>query len=166
MKTKIIAAIATLGSAMLGLTAEAKADFLVLCPTGGFTAAWSHTAGFQFSGPFAFGSIKELLIPPTRFLNCHITANEPISISYATTGVCGGTINMSASSAVFGRTELFQSFAQPTSAFTDGRTCTLEADVNFLTVTLEMSEQCSSLNNGLGWSCPDSAHQVLPEFGG
>lgn len=166
MNIKSICAIATLAGATLTLSADARADFLVLCPTGGFTASWSHTGGSQFTGPFAFDTVKELLIPPTRFLTCHIAADSTVSVSYPSTGVCGGTVNMSAKSAVFGRNELFQSFAQPTSAFTDGQVCVLEADVNFLEVTVVMSENCESRNDGQGWNCPDSASQVLPEFGG
>ncbi|HKO90203.1 MAG TPA: hypothetical protein VJU61_03560 [Polyangiaceae bacterium] len=166
MNTKIITAIATLGCAMLGLTSEAKADFLVLCPTGGFTGAWTHTEGFQFSGPHAIPSQKELRVPPTRFLNCGINLSQLISISYATPGVCGGTVSLSAPSAVFRRPELFQSATLPARSFTNGRVCTLEVDVSSFTLSLEMTEECGSLSSGNGWSCPDSARQVVPEFGG
>jgi hypothetical protein len=163
---KTFCAIATVAGATLAMSPDARADFLVICPTGGFTAAWSHTGGTQFDFPISFDSSKQLLIPPTRFLTCRINADFNLSVSYPTPGVCGGTVSMFARSAVFGRPELFQSFAQPASAFTDGQVCTLEADVSFLDVTVVMSENCESRNDGQGWDCPDSASQVVPEFGG
>jgi len=165
MNTKIITAIATFGCALLGLTAEARADFLVLCPNGGYNAAWSHTAGVQFTGPFTLVSRKQLEIRPTRVLRCDILSRETISLSYATTGQCGGTVSMSAPSAVFGRNELFQSGPLPTTPSSSGGVCTLKADLFFADMELEMSERCESVGT-IGWSCPDSARQVLPEFGG
>lgn len=166
MNIRNISAIATFAGAMLGMSEEARADFLVLCPIGGLTAVWTHTAGFNFAGPFNLSSTSEFVIPDTRFLNCHIIADSTLSLSYPNPGTCGGVINMSGTSPVFGRNEFFQSFSEPAFATASGNTCILEADVNFMTISVEMSEACDRLNSGLGWSCPDGARQIVRDFGG
>jgi hypothetical protein len=163
---KTLCAIATFACAMIGMSGDARADFRVLCPTGNFTASWDHTGGFSFSGPFSFDSNKELLVTDTRFLKCFINADFNLTLNYRNPGTCGGTVNMSSTSAVFGRNELFQSGPQPVEGTAIGGSCFFNADVNFMEISLEMSEACESLSSGQGWTCPDTAHQILPEFGG
>lgn len=155
--TIIVSSLGLLG--LLGLSAEARADYLVLCPTGITSAIWDHTSGTDETGPFQFDSNKELLVTPTRVLRCTLNMDFIPSFSYDSSGACGGTVELWGNSAVFGRSEFFSSGRLPAEADFSAGVCIMNAP-NFVVVSMTMSERCTSLRTGNGWNCPDSAEMV------
>jgi hypothetical protein len=159
MLVRTICTIALSVLALLAFSTEARADYLVLCPTGGVLAEWDHTSGHDETGPHPFDASKELLVTPSRVLRCTLNMDFIPSFSYPSSGACGGTVELWAQSAVFGRTEFFSSGRLPVEADFGGGVCIMNAP-DFVVISMTMSEACSSLRTGNGWDCPDSAEMV------
>ena len=157
IRTIFAAALFALG--LFSFSSEARADYLVICPTGSISASWEHTQGFGDTGPFQVRAQRELQLFQTRVLRCDVNLGFFPSFSYASDGDCGGTVEYLGFSAVFGRNEIFSSGkleAEPTPA---EQGCVLNGP-SFFVISMTMSEECTPLSQGDGWTCPDSATEV------
>lgn len=151
-------AIVTAALAAVSLPRIARADFLVICPTGGAVATWF--------GPF---NEEVIVASPTevirtsddRFLSCFFPAIDFLTVSPPEGSPCFGSATFSGSSSVFGRSEVFRSeLIEATDTSGGGDACFLTIPLRDVIMTMVMSEPCDLQSNGVAWSCPDSARQV------
>jgi hypothetical protein len=149
-------------------SSEARADFLVLCPSGG-TAAWVGTGapgGVEFSTVLIPTSTPLIAPNGVRRLSCFYPAGQFITKEVEfNNGLCIGGARLAGSSPVFNRPEFFQSelIHQGTNVSRDPDSCILSVLLDSVELVVNMTEECDQITFGQ-WSCPDSARQIVPDF--
>jgi hypothetical protein len=165
---KLCLSIAAGFAASLHGVAEARAEFLVLCPNVG-TAAWVGTGapgGVEFSSVSVPTSTTIIAPGGVRRLSCFYPDGEFITKEVQfNNGLCIGGARLSGNSPVFNRPELFQSVQihQGTNVSPDPNRCILSVLLDPVQLVVDMTEECAQISFGQ-WVCPDSARQILPEF--
>jgi hypothetical protein len=140
---------------------DARADFLVICPTGGLTVDW-FGSGEGRVDQVSFPTVKSVGFDPTTVLVCKVDAPARLQASFPLDGACSGGAEYRGTSAVFGRNELFRSVETPAiSAEVDGDECILGVPFGGQLMTLELTEPCESNNDDISWTCPDDAFPVF-----
>ena len=148
-------------AALLGLAAEARADFLVICPTAS-TDNWGGDAEGLTTRIQLSSDSTEQFFGPSDLLQCNYdpASGAEAEIRVPDDGSCDGTARITGGSAVFGRSEVFSSaeFA-PDEIRVEGGECVLRV-VAPLFLSMVMSTECTSNRDGRSFSCPDDAFQV------
>ena len=146
-------------AASLGLAAEARADFPVICPSpvviwGGDAEGITEAVGLRMT------SVEPPLDDGLALICAYFAEVGVVSeVRVPDDGSCSGTAQIIGETGVFGRSEVFDSVVFEASARVEGGECVLQV-VAPVSVGLSMSTECSSNDDGFSWDCPDGAFQV------
>lgn len=147
-------------AAVLGLAAEARADFLVICPTATDVLWGGDAEGLTTRIQLGTDSTEQFF-GPSDVLQCGYGLGDgaEAEIRVPDDGSCEGTALVTGLSAVFGRSEFFTSAEFAADARVEGDECVLRVDGGIF-LSLLMSTECTSNRDGLSFDCPDDAFQV------
>jgi hypothetical protein len=154
----LIAALA----ATVSLAAEARADFLVICPTSTL-ANWGGSGEGVSTRINAETEQLGQLVDETNVLSCmYPSVSGELSVRVPDDGVCSGTVRFTGENAVFGRTEGFLGNEVPVESLIDQGQCVLRfVGDGAIVLDLVMTEACSFNGDGRSWTCPDNAFPVF-----
>lgn len=143
----------------LGVAPGARADFPVICPRP--VAFWGGDAAGISKGILTRMTSVEPPLDDSRLLACSYAAEVGVvsEVRVPNDGTCSGSAQLIGQSAVFGRSEVFESVVVDAVARTEGDECVLQI-IAPVSAALTMSQDCSSNDDGLSWDCPDDAFQV------
>jgi hypothetical protein len=141
-------------------TENARADFLVICPTGNITARWFGSGEGEVD-QLPFPSFKLASSQSETVLRCLIDAPGNMVQQFPVNGQCSGGVEYSGGSSVFGRNEQFRSNRIDADVEVDGDECILRVPLGREVMTLELTEPCESNDDDFSWTCPDDAFPVF-----